>query len=604
MFSLEELVEKIKKNDITEVNSPYKSPDTKIATELALSLAHNTSVTSFSLDRCFIGAEIGKLIAEALFNNKTITSLNLGFCNLSNNDPEAQVGKILANTLMVNKTITDINLNNCHFGPAVGNSFAQVLEVNSTLTSIHLSFLLYNSQLNAIEDRIGRILFNDASNISREECFINITNALISNKTLTNIDLSNNDLGYLPGIGDMLSDIIEHNKTLKRIDLGNNKLNPETGIAIAKAALKNKTLIHLDLRDNRLDSQCLPILAQALRDNRTLTTDIRRNEPMVNRKSKTKEWYTIDFWNVGHFNTRNSHIKSVLDEIIKLTPDIPMPRSHEYEIKEAEEFNVDKCYRGILYTFEVLKNFKDSKEIIDELMVKVLLEYCKWDTSDLTPRDRIQKLEEIVKSNKNLEVREKALSTLTAIFEHEAMIAIAEKRYQDAEDYLISTYTCALHGIQNQENLQLAAHALALWIDKDGDSNKKHNLSNLEKELASKDSEKFMRLQKSYQRKCKFLGIKSNQHLEVILKSMPSTVEPLNINPLSLDVEDEEIISSPMTDKKAGTNADLGILASTNTGTAGTGISLMQFEQHKKKKIVFSIVQPVKPIVGSSNSTL
>ena len=74
---------------------------------------------------------------------------------------------------------------------------------------------------------------------------------LLSNRAITSVDLSNNDIG--PDGAQELSLLLENNTTLKHLNLSSNPLTESGGTFIAKALhMSNRTLVSLDVSDCKL----------------------------------------------------------------------------------------------------------------------------------------------------------------------------------------------------------------------------------------------------------------------------------------------------------------------------------------------------------------
>lgn len=132
------------------------------------------------------------------------------------------------------------------------------------------------SQLSTISDswldEIGssscvNLSFGKISNIKDMEL---LAKALMTNKTCTEIDLSDNSLG--PEEIKVLAKALEINDTLTTINLNDNRIGPEGGKALAKALTINGTLTTIDLLGNNLGPEGGKALAKALEVNNTLTT--------------------------------------------------------------------------------------------------------------------------------------------------------------------------------------------------------------------------------------------------------------------------------------------------------------------------------------------
>ena len=89
-----------------------------------------------------------------------------------------------------------------------------------------------------------------------------------TNKTLTHLDLSQNELNYVPF--ELLADALETNTTLTVLNLTYNELGNADFESLAAALGKNATLTSLDLTHNELSHADVNSLATALETNRSL----------------------------------------------------------------------------------------------------------------------------------------------------------------------------------------------------------------------------------------------------------------------------------------------------------------------------------------------
>ena len=103
-----------------------------------------------------------------------------------------------------------------------------------------------------------------------------IAEAIKVNKTLTNLDLSVNDVGDAGAT--CIAEAIKVNKTLTNLDLQSNVISAAGATCIAEAIKVNKTLTNLDLLSNVISAAGATCIAEAIKVNETLANlDLRSN---------------------------------------------------------------------------------------------------------------------------------------------------------------------------------------------------------------------------------------------------------------------------------------------------------------------------------------
>ncbi len=192
--------------------------------------------------------------------------------------------KLLADFLELNKTVTSLNLNyNQEIGSDGVAILVDLLERNTTLRELYLSACLKVKE---------QWLYNFHAPAVR------IVEALVKNTTLKVLDLSLNDLEYLPtdmairfygrlandktlielnlagnNIGkyhNNLNVVLRNNKTLKTLNLEGNALG--NGVVILGGELTiNTTLTTLNLANNQISDAHAKYIAAAVKANRGLT---------------------------------------------------------------------------------------------------------------------------------------------------------------------------------------------------------------------------------------------------------------------------------------------------------------------------------------------
>ncbi|CAM4932436.1 unnamed protein product [Rotaria socialis] len=163
-------------------------------------------------------------------NKQTHTTMNLKAMKIGNDET-----RFLADALENNKTITELNLSNNEIGDIGAQYLAHALRDNKTLTSL--------------------IFGCDYRNNEEEKCldidWMFICD-IISNETLTLLDLSGNEIGNTGA--QHFATALQKNQTLTILNLESNRVQDDGMKYLAKVLENNKTLKRLDLEKNPSDS--------------------------------------------------------------------------------------------------------------------------------------------------------------------------------------------------------------------------------------------------------------------------------------------------------------------------------------------------------------
>ena len=166
-------------------------------------------------------------IFEGLQHNSALVHLDLSNTGLVAED----TAQALTTMVHFNKTLTHLNLSdNEKFSNSGADCVFQGLQHNTTLVYLNLS----KTRLAATEDTAKAL-----------------TTILHSNKTLTHLDLSDNEKFSNSG-ADCVFQGLQHNTTLVYLNLSKTRLaaTEDTAKALTTIFHFNKTLTHLDLSDN------------------------------------------------------------------------------------------------------------------------------------------------------------------------------------------------------------------------------------------------------------------------------------------------------------------------------------------------------------------
>lgn len=174
-------------------------------------LAINTTLTSLSLKSNDIGEAECRILAKALDNNTTLMSLNL-----SDNYLDRNSNVIIEEIIKKNTMLTSLNLNNCF--DDIGfwwGSIIKALVTNTTLTEINLGNnniyedIMYDLDTTCEGEVIGE------KTLDKDRPFVNL---LENNSVLTSLNLSDNEFGEY--YGNLFLDVISNkNSTLTHLNL-------------------------------------------------------------------------------------------------------------------------------------------------------------------------------------------------------------------------------------------------------------------------------------------------------------------------------------------------------------------------------------------------
>jgi hypothetical protein len=172
-----------------------------------------------------------RVLSQALWDNKSITTLNL-----SRNNLDDFSGLRLGRMLMRNTRLSKLELDTNNFGPRTCTAIGASLKTNTTLK--HLT--MENNPLSKRKD--GSTDYGGLANLA----------------------------GCFP-----------HNKTLVSLNLWRCNIGKEGGMAFEKALEKNDTLVFLEVGNNGIPADCIQEIAHRLESNMMCEKDrqsVRRSE--------------------------------------------------------------------------------------------------------------------------------------------------------------------------------------------------------------------------------------------------------------------------------------------------------------------------------------
>ncbi|CAG8441977.1 4105_t:CDS:2, partial [Cetraspora pellucida] len=265
--------------------------------DLANALNNNMHLIDLDLSYNKFTEEAGDALAKALGNNNTLKILNL--CN---NDIDSRIGKTLINALLKNKALVNLDLSHNNFDVDAIKILAQVLESNNNkLKILNLSFINLEFQagmdliesleknqtledLNLSSTKIGSISESLIDHLNSHRTFTglntkdniincvttkNLEKALKKNATLTNLNVSSNNIS-----SKTLVDALRQNHTLRNLNLSKNNIGPEAGEILIEILKTNHTLTSINLESTRIESNIIKALARELKDDNICLIDL------------------------------------------------------------------------------------------------------------------------------------------------------------------------------------------------------------------------------------------------------------------------------------------------------------------------------------------
>ncbi|XP_067882390.1 NACHT, LRR and PYD domains-containing protein 3-like isoform X2 [Heterodontus francisci] len=207
--------------------------------DLASALSTNRSLTDLDLSGNNLGDSGVKLLSEALKNpDCKIQELWLVGNNLTTSCIDD-----LASALSTNRSLTDLNLNYNELGDS--------------------GVKLLSEALRNPDCKIQKLWL--VGNNLTDSCIEDLASTLSTNRSLTDLDLSYNKLGD-SGVK-LLSEALRNpDCKIQKLELENNNLTASCIEVLASAVSTNRSLTDLDLSDNKLGDSGVKQLSEALRN--------------------------------------------------------------------------------------------------------------------------------------------------------------------------------------------------------------------------------------------------------------------------------------------------------------------------------------------------
>ena len=318
-------------------------------------LAYNQNTKEINLNKNGIGnfRKSVKYLCEALVKNKNIEKLDLKENNFGENFESM---KYLANLLSVsnqfsqNKNlnsfiienavpmlkILDLNNNKIGKNSQIAKVFCEALQININLKHLDLSCNFFNEPESA-KALSQAIMYNKSiekldlsqNNLGSNLLSVNyISEAILYNKKIQVLNLSDNNIGERPDVIKSLFDSIAKNKILRKLNLSNNSfgVNSISVRYLAESLILNQFIQDLDLKNNSLGNvDSLTYLCALLEKNDIIEVlDLSKNKIGINRESytllgealsKNRNLHTINL-SSNNLNTHLDYLRYLLDSIV------------------------------------------------------------------------------------------------------------------------------------------------------------------------------------------------------------------------------------------------------------------------------------------------
>jgi Ran GTPase-activating protein (RanGAP) involved in mRNA processing and transport len=240
-------------------------------------LRTNESVTIINLGNNNITDDLIAEISESLKTNQSVININL-----QNNIISEKGLESLIKLAMSNKLIENINLENNNIGDAGAKIIINLLENNQLTAEINLED---NDISEELQNRIIALKTRDKAleAINNDEAILDLSdkhldikelrvifNGLKSNSSVKTIYLGNNQIG--DEAIELLAELMAVNQSIVNIDLGNNNISHK-GIATLAESIKNSnSLANINLEGNKIDDQSVLLLSESLLQNKSIIT--------------------------------------------------------------------------------------------------------------------------------------------------------------------------------------------------------------------------------------------------------------------------------------------------------------------------------------------
>ena len=261
----------------TEILAPIVSQISHLSTKpvtytavqrLAFVLDCNPKLQKLDIEYLYLNPEEVAVLLEGMKNLTSLTILNIGFNEMSN-----ETATILASILSCNISLQELNLCKCSL-----QTEGAVYIFNAITSHPHLSSL--NIGYNKISNEAAAVLASMLScNISLQKLMLNkcslqtegtmdIFNAITNHSRLLVLDIGDNEISNKAAA--VLASMLSCNISLQKLMLHKCSLQTEGTMDIFNAITNHSHLLVLDIGDNEISNKAAAVLASMLSCNISL----------------------------------------------------------------------------------------------------------------------------------------------------------------------------------------------------------------------------------------------------------------------------------------------------------------------------------------------
>ena len=231
------------------------------------SYIENSKLHVVVFDECTFNGGSGKIIFNAMGHIKTVEILVIG-----NTDFGEDMATAVANTIVSNSKLSYLEIVNCNLQKDVAFKIITALK-----NVVNLGTLILNNSgsLKEVSDDLAAVICINCNlkklklaNSNLQHHATVVAQALSQVKTLTELDLSNNNM--TEKVVDSLALAIESNASLRRVNLRGNALKASGMIKIAQSLSWGSNLRILDICNNQITTEAADAIAIAILGNMNL----------------------------------------------------------------------------------------------------------------------------------------------------------------------------------------------------------------------------------------------------------------------------------------------------------------------------------------------
>ena len=241
------------------------------ADDIATILFHNTELEVLKLSRNNFQTTGAIKIAKALQNTFTLTTFEI-----TDNDIDKEAADDIATVLSHNTKLQELDLSRNNLQAVGAMKIALALLNISTLTTFGIAG--NNIGEEAADDIATALSHNDklqklylSDNNLKALGIIMIAKVLENNpSTLTNIDVSNNNIGMREAAAVNIAAVLSYCHDLRELQLSGNNLQAVSAIKIARSLQKLSWVTVINFSDNNISEEAADDIAAALSHNKAL----------------------------------------------------------------------------------------------------------------------------------------------------------------------------------------------------------------------------------------------------------------------------------------------------------------------------------------------